>query len=212
MRVAILIIVAALLGGCVSRPDNSGSALPANALAVPDGATFDVVFEGGFLKDPGFKSNYPLRVADFLDFRWVPNPRHPIYARVTRAGGKLTIDLIAPPADVVASMSATVSEVREEGRIVLRHAERKTDGDEWGSRYYGQKTDFYLTDDGSLVLHIHSEGIYRSLLIVPFPYRQELLMAFPKEPNQPPQRNAGSRPSSGDLPVSETPSSLGPRG
>jgi hypothetical protein len=31
-------------------------------------------------------------------------------------------------------------------------------------------------------------------------------------PNQPPQRNAGSRPFSGDSPASETPSSLGPRG
>jgi hypothetical protein len=31
-------------------------------------------------------------------------------------------------------------------------------------------------------------------------------------PNQPPQRNAGSRPSSGESPASETPSSLGPRG
>jgi len=34
----------------------------------------------------------------------------------------------------------------------------------------------------------------------------------PKEPNQPPQRNAGSRPSSGDSPASETPFSLGPPG
>lgn len=33
-----------------------------------------------------------------------------------------------------------------------------------------------------------------------------------KEPNQPPQRNAGSRPSSDDSSASETPSSLGPRG
>lgn len=33
-----------------------------------------------------------------------------------------------------------------------------------------------------------------------------------REPNQPPQRNAGSRPSSVNSSVSETPSSLGPRG
>jgi len=33
-----------------------------------------------------------------------------------------------------------------------------------------------------------------------------------EEPNQPPQRNAGSRPSSSASPASETPSSLGPRG
>lgn len=33
-----------------------------------------------------------------------------------------------------------------------------------------------------------------------------------RRPIQPLQRNAGSRPSSGDLPASETPSSLGPRG
>jgi len=33
-----------------------------------------------------------------------------------------------------------------------------------------------------------------------------------EEPNQPPQRNAGSRPSSADSSASETPSSLGPRG
>jgi hypothetical protein len=33
-----------------------------------------------------------------------------------------------------------------------------------------------------------------------------------RKPNQPPQRNAGSRPSSMNSPVSETPSSLGPRG
>lgn len=32
------------------------------------------------------------------------------------------------------------------------------------------------------------------------------------EPNQSPQHNAGSRPSSGDSSASETPSSLGPRG
>ena len=32
------------------------------------------------------------------------------------------------------------------------------------------------------------------------------------EPNQPPQHNAGSRPSSSDSSASETPSSLGPRG
>jgi hypothetical protein len=34
----------------------------------------------------------------------------------------------------------------------------------------------------------------------------------PTRPNQPPQRNAGSRPSSDDAQASETPSSLGPRG
>jgi hypothetical protein len=33
-----------------------------------------------------------------------------------------------------------------------------------------------------------------------------------EEPNQSPQRNAGSRPSSSDSPASKTPSSLGPRG
>ncbi|ACB76332.1 hypothetical protein [Opitutus terrae] len=33
-----------------------------------------------------------------------------------------------------------------------------------------------------------------------------------EEANQPPQRNAGSRPSSDDSPASETPASLGPRG
>lgn len=33
-----------------------------------------------------------------------------------------------------------------------------------------------------------------------------------KTPIQPPQRNAGSRPSSDDSPASETPSSFGPRG
>ena len=36
--------------------------------------------------------------------------------------------------------------------------------------------------------------------------------AIARKPNQPPQRNAGSRPSSDDSSVSETPSSLGPRG
>jgi hypothetical protein len=39
-----------------------------------------------------------------------------------------------------------------------------------------------------------------------------LQSANPKPPNQAPQRNAGSRPSSGDTSASETPSSLGPRG
>jgi len=34
----------------------------------------------------------------------------------------------------------------------------------------------------------------------------------PEGPIQPPQRNAGSRPSSDDSPASEAPSSLGPRG
>ncbi|WP_044891765.1 hypothetical protein [Opitutus terrae] len=38
------------------------------------------------------------------------------------------------------------------------------------------------------------------------------LAKAPGTANQPPQRNAGSRPSSGDSPASETPSSLGPRG
>ncbi len=37
-------------------------------------------------------------------------------------------------------------------------------------------------------------------------------VAKKKRPNQSPQRNAGSRPSSGDSPATETPSSLGPRG
>ena len=37
-------------------------------------------------------------------------------------------------------------------------------------------------------------------------------LVYTKTPNQSPQHNAGSRPSSGDSPVSETPSSLGPRG
>jgi hypothetical protein len=36
--------------------------------------------------------------------------------------------------------------------------------------------------------------------------------AFKKRPIQPPQRNAGGRPPSGDLSASETPSSFGPRG
>jgi hypothetical protein len=43
-----------------------------------------------------------------------------------------------------------------------------------------------------------------------FERRQEIDLE--KEPNRPPQRNAGSRPSSGDSPASETLSSLGPRG
>ena len=39
-----------------------------------------------------------------------------------------------------------------------------------------------------------------------------LEMIMKKRANQPTQRNAGSRPSSGDSPASETPSSRGPRG
>jgi len=38
------------------------------------------------------------------------------------------------------------------------------------------------------------------------------LVSKKKKPNQPPQRNAGSRPSSDDSQAFETPSSLGPRG
>ncbi|ACB76619.1 hypothetical protein [Opitutus terrae] len=38
------------------------------------------------------------------------------------------------------------------------------------------------------------------------------LVELKQEPNQPSQRNAGSRPPSDDSPASETPSSLGPRG
>ncbi|ACB75880.1 hypothetical protein Oter_2598 [Opitutus terrae PB90-1] len=41
---------------------------------------------------------------------------------------------------------------------------------------------------------------------------QAFIADLTQTPNQTPQRNAGSRPSSGDSPVSETPSSLGPRG
>jgi hypothetical protein len=37
-------------------------------------------------------------------------------------------------------------------------------------------------------------------------------LVFQKRPIQPPQRNAGGRPSSGDSSASETPSSSGPRG
>ena len=39
-----------------------------------------------------------------------------------------------------------------------------------------------------------------------------LLDFVEKQPNQPPHRNAGSRPSPGDSSASETPSSPGPRG
>jgi hypothetical protein len=41
---------------------------------------------------------------------------------------------------------------------------------------------------------------------------KEEFQRLQEKPNQPPQRNAGSRPSSGDSSASETPSSLGPRG
>jgi hypothetical protein len=46
----------------------------------------------------------------------------------------------------------------------------------------------------------------------PREWAAQFLSVTEDEPNQPPQRNAGSRPSSGDSPASETPSSLGPRG
>jgi hypothetical protein len=43
-------------------------------------------------------------------------------------------------------------------------------------------------------------------------YQNHALPEREEEANQPPQRNAGSRPSSDASPASETPSSLGPRG
>jgi hypothetical protein len=71
-------------------------------------------------------------------------------------------------------------------------------------------------------LHIHAvvylmreDGVWR---LWNFPFAPAYLMDRPywpppfQRPNQAPQRNAGSRPSSGDSSVSETPSSLGPRG
>jgi hypothetical protein len=45
-----------------------------------------------------------------------------------------------------------------------------------------------------------------------FRLMHQVEQAVRKEPIQPPQRNAGSRPSSGDSPASRNPSSLGPRG
>ena len=48
------------------------------------------------------------------------------------------------------------------------------------------------------------------LLALPFAMIAENIIRR-KRANQPPQRNAGSRPSSDDLSASETPSSLGPR-
>jgi hypothetical protein len=48
--------------------------------------------------------------------------------------------------------------------------------------------------------------------IAPFAMIAVLIIRSKKEPNQSPQHNAGSRPSSGDSPACETPSSSGPRG
>jgi hypothetical protein len=42
--------------------------------------------------------------------------------------------------------------------------------------------------------------------------REQITRLATERPNQPPQRNAGGRPSSDDSSASETPSSLGPRG
>jgi hypothetical protein len=48
--------------------------------------------------------------------------------------------------------------------------------------------------------------------VIEFEIRHDTLKEKTEEPNQSPQRNAGSRPSSDDSSASETPSSLGPRG
>lgn len=70
----------------------------------------------------------------------------------------------------------------------------------------------------AFVLHIF--GLLRAWdywgsYILLFPLALSLLglaLSIQKRPIQPPQRNAGSRPSSGDSPASETPFSLGPPG
>lgn len=49
------------------------------------------------------------------------------------------------------------------------------------------------------------------VVLLPFALRNTAVQ-LKEEPIQSPQRNAGSRPSSGDSSASETPSSLGPRG
>ncbi len=64
---------------------------------------------------------------------------------------------------------------------------------------------------GVVLLHAASVALLW-LLVAKFAERWPPQSQIKKEPIQPPQRNAGSRPSSGDSSASETPSSLGPRG
>jgi hypothetical protein len=80
-----------------------------------------------------------------------------------------------------------------------------------------QTVDFFTSKKRVLVV-FYKEGKAHGLMLFDFAKGEWENRSRPKdtdekkEPNQSTQRNAGSRPSSDDSPVSETSSSLGPRG
>lgn len=75
--------------------------------------------------------------------------------------------------------------------------------------HVGEAPYFYVRTKGAYHIYKPHMGVSESSFIA---VRYRLEITYMKEPNQPLQRNAGSRPSTDDSPASETSSSFGPRG
>lgn len=98
--------------------------------------------------------------------------------------------------------SVGVAEMKIDRTIVLR-LRGELPGGGFGEGYFvypPSDPDYQMILD-----HVGPLSPGQSVSVRPWPDQE-------KRPNQPPQRNAGSRPSSDDSSASETPSSLGPRG
>jgi hypothetical protein len=181
-----IIASAFLVGICASCASHSGEATQSFRL-VANGARFDVAFVGRFLSDPRFAGGASPRIIDLLPGNmggWVPHPGKPIVARVSRTKDTLSIEAVDATGAVDGRWDLGVSEVIDGGQRILRHEERKTLNDEWGSKYLTERDDFFLAVDGGLIEHIHSKGVATTLVIIPYPAKKDILMVFPRLPNQ----------------------------
>jgi hypothetical protein len=168
--------------GCASPSRESYWSALRDAGALQEGARFEVAYTGSFLRDPGFHSEYPLRIVDFLDFQWAPSIKHPAFAHIERKGAWLEISVRGVGGTEYALYRQPISEVLIEGRTVVRHDEKRSIGDEWSTTRFVEHQDFFITPQGDLIVRVVREGVGTSFL-----YRKDLLMSFPKWPNQSPE-------------------------
>lgn len=198
MKAAVMLFLG-LLAGCTTVDQAVREETLPSRRPFGDGERLEVAINGRYFRPLEYGQDRVPRISDFGMFDDPPRDTPPDYVRVSRRGTEFRIELIGHDGAVVGVKVLTVRIVEEEGRVVVRHEERKSHGDEWGSVYYADRKDFYVTEDGGFFLHAHGSGASRILLVLPAPWKHQSYVLFPKKmPTQMPDPISGSVTSSAD--------------
>ena len=179
MKNLMLALSLVALAGCSSIVEVSPSALNRalpECQMIPDGVTLDVVNEGQYLAGKKDDLNQDILIEElrFGELYFTTPQRKPIdtyitrrnsldkvpqdyYARITRHGLLLTIELIHGDGRVAAILELPTMVIHKRNGFVLRHEEHFDDTGDHPTVHVTVKADFFVTKSGDWVIRFEEQ-------------------------------------------------------